>query len=344
MPTSASASTGPSLRPSPTIATSPVRLPAAGRARPAWPPATGPPRCPRSPTAAPTRRAAGARSPVRSVTSQPEAAQRLDRRARLGKRRVVERQHGADPPAPSRHRSPNDRSPPATAPARRAPAKAASRARASRRRSRRPPARRRRCRGCRGRARRGHRWSATGSMPRSAAAVDDGARQPVLGMALQPGGAGEHLVALRPFALDADDARLARRERAGLVEGEQPRCAPGPRARPGRGRGSRSAPAARCRARSRAARRGRPRRDRRPPAPRARPAAPGRTAPTAPNRATVSPPRTRTSGTERPTTRSARRWSRAAAGERLADRAADLRPAGRGPRAAAVGSAAGRRD
>ena len=49
---------------------------------------------------------------------------------------------------------------------------------------------------------------ATGSIPRAAAASTIAARQPVLGMALQPGCPCEHLVALRPVALDADEARL----------------------------------------------------------------------------------------------------------------------------------------
>ena len=64
-------------------------------------------------------------------------------------------------------------------------------------------------------------------MPPRRGRRDDGARQPVLGMALQPGGPGQHLVGRRPVALDADETRSARRQRAGLVEGEQPRARQG---------------------------------------------------------------------------------------------------------------------
>ena len=44
----------------------------------------------------------------------------------------------------------------------------------------------------------------------------------MLGMAFQPGGAREHLVGSGAIAVDGDNARLTRGERAGLVEGDQP--------------------------------------------------------------------------------------------------------------------------
>ena len=293
---------------------------------------------------APIRRAAGARSPVRSVTCSPRPRSRRDRRTRLRQaacRRATARRA---PARPSRHRPANGRSPPATARAPRAPAEAASRGRAS---SAALPA-------------------ATGSppasprMPRPGTArtspvgdrLEAALRRPrrrsprasaMLGMALQPGRAGEHLVARRPVGLDADEARPARRERAGLVEGDARARAPGPRARPGRGRGSRGAPAARCRARSPAARRGRPRRDRRRPAPRGRPAAPRRTAAMRPDRATVSAAEDEHERHGHADDAVGDALHRAAAGERLAHRAADLRPAGRGPGARCCGSAAARR-
>ena len=46
----------------------------------------------------------------------------------------------------------------------------------------------------------------------------------MLGVALKAGTSGKHLVGRYPLALDADEARSARSQRAGLVEGEQPRA------------------------------------------------------------------------------------------------------------------------
>src|SRR6202030_4724998 len=49
----------------------------------------------------------------------------------------------------------------------------------------------------------------------------------MLGMALQPGSPCEHLVSPCAIALDSNDMCSARRERAGLVEGEQSRAREG---------------------------------------------------------------------------------------------------------------------
>ena len=156
MPTSASARTGPSLRPSPTIATasylaavplqgSPLGFRGQCRLHVVDPGRDG----------NPLRRS-------RKITGQqhhvqPAAAQRIDRRARLGKQRIVERQHGANPLAPADidHRiTARLQRPPVLA---RALAQATSPGRPSRRRSQPPPALRPRPLGCRGRARSGRR-------------------------------------------------------------------------------------------------------------------------------------------------------------------------------------------
>ena len=239
------------------------------------------------------------------MRARGRAAPRSSNAPRAAACRRATARHGPGPP--SRHRPPNDRSPPATAPARQG-------------RRKRPAqllhqgavaGRHRLAIGHAANAAAGHRADIACRHRLEAALrgrIDDGARQPMLGMALQSGRPCEHLVASAPSLSMPTRRGSARGQRAGLVESDEPRCAPGPRARRDRGRGSRTAPAVRCRARSRSARRGRPRRDRRPPAPQVRSAAPGRTAMTAPSRGPSAPPRTRTSGTEMPTTRSATRW------------------------------------
>ena len=155
---------------------------------------------------------------------QPAAAQCFDRRARLGKRRIVERQHGMHPPAPTdidhRMTARLQRSP-MLGQGRRA---ATSPVRASRRRSRPPPA------GPSALPRMPRPGTVrtsrvtTGSRPRAAAATVTAWAKAMLGMALQPGSPCEHLVGPGAIALDADNMRSARRERAGLVEGEQSRA------------------------------------------------------------------------------------------------------------------------
>ncbi len=46
----------------------------------------------------------------------------------------------------------------------------------------------------------------------------------MLGVALKTGTSGKQLVGRYPVAFDADKARFASSQRAGLVEGEQPRA------------------------------------------------------------------------------------------------------------------------
>ena len=280
MPTSASARTGPSLRPSPTIATT-RSLGGADRARPAWPPAKGRLATSSIPTVAAIRRAACARSPVNSVTSSPRPRSCRDRRPRLGKRRIVERQHRVDPLAPADIDHANARSPPATA-------------RARQRRRKRPaelahqgavPGRHRLAVGVAADAAAGHGPNIAGRRPARCRARRPPRRWPAPSHA-RNGAPDRPPVPARRRCPTPSRSMPTRR---GLPDVSVPvlskasnRAAAGPRARPGRGRGSRAAPAGRCRARSPSARRGRRRRDRRRPAPRGRSAAPGRTAVTAP--------------------------------------------------------------
>ena len=114
---------------------------------------------------------------------QAAVAQRIDRRARLGKRRIIKRDHGANPLVPTDidHRMTTRlQRPPAFA---RAPAQATSPSRASKHCCQQPPLSRRRPPIPRPGTSRTSR-AITGSMPRSGRRVD-GAGRAMFGMALQ---------------------------------------------------------------------------------------------------------------------------------------------------------------